>query len=256
MTKAPGKHPFNLLAYRHAVVPTIHTTYDRHHHQPPIMLVTLWPVRERTVLARPSFASRLALSCISPRWYSLSLFSSYSYAFYDANFLRSRYFCHNERNGLDFATLTATSCQIIGEIPKEFALSIVLKFARDRECTTTGVSTTGRSTACTHTSRRVTHHLYNCNDRRQSLRVSRDAIFKWDSISLKSLRSYTASAWPSSKNRVSSFIKSLQICIAVMIDVKEKMIDEIYFASEKSPNLTRWTIFGSFSACVFLCAYH
>lgn len=30
MTKAPGKHPFNLLAYRHAVVPTIHTTYDRH----------------------------------------------------------------------------------------------------------------------------------------------------------------------------------------------------------------------------------
>lgn len=28
MTKAPGKHPFNLLAYRHAVVPTIHTTYD------------------------------------------------------------------------------------------------------------------------------------------------------------------------------------------------------------------------------------
>lgn len=27
-------------------VPTIRTTYDRHHHQPPIMLVTLRPVRE------------------------------------------------------------------------------------------------------------------------------------------------------------------------------------------------------------------
>ena len=82
MTKAPGKHPFNLLAYRHAVVPTIHTTYDKHHHQPPVLLVTLWPVRERTVLARPSFASRLSLSLslslstLSSRDVTLSLYLS------------------------------------------------------------------------------------------------------------------------------------------------------------------------------------
>lgn len=41
MTKAPGKHPFNLLAYRHAVVPTIRaaqtprTTHTHLRYPPP-----------------------------------------------------------------------------------------------------------------------------------------------------------------------------------------------------------------------------
>ena len=163
MTKAPGKHPFNLLAYRHAVVPTIHTTYDKHHHQPPVMLVTLWPVRERTVLARPSFASRLSLSLsLSPRSLPAMLLSpSISLLAVQLHFLRRKlptaaiFLPQRERNGLDFGAPTATSFQIIAGIPRNL-LSVVwfLKLARERVLPLCTIDvTTGRSIACTHTSR-------------------------------------------------------------------------------------------------------
>ena len=70
----------------------------------------------------------------------LSLFSPYSYTFYDVNFLRSRYFCHKrkKRTRLCHANRdlfpnnrrNSQSTKFQG-----FALPIVLKFPRDRECT-------------------------------------------------------------------------------------------------------------------------
>lgn len=104
MTKAPGKHPFNLLAYRHAVVPTIHTTYDRHHHQPPIMLVTLWPVREWTVRATLLYFSPLSLS-LSPHLRSFSALLSFPHTVILFTMLTStgkpRYLNGQQPNSLD-----------------------------------------------------------------------------------------------------------------------------------------------------------
>lgn len=86
-------------------VPTIRTTYDRHHHQPPIMLVTLRPVREwilvcfsppiprnlpRTFfpfLSLSFLLSFLLLSPLSPRPATTTLFSPHGLYFFarDAN---------------------------------------------------------------------------------------------------------------------------------------------------------------------------
>lgn len=69
-------------------VPTIRTTYDRHHHQPPIMLVTLRPVREWILVCfSPPIPRNLPRTFFS---FSLSLFPSFLPSFFSLSPLSPR----------------------------------------------------------------------------------------------------------------------------------------------------------------------